>query len=274
MPLKEGLMKKAVSVLDVVQSKGKKRIVVVTCYDFTMTRILNSTDVDIILVGDSAGGVISGYDNTIPVTMDQMIYHTKCVAAAKPKALIVGDMPFMSYQVSVEEALRNAGRFLKEGGAGAIKLEGGIRVIEQVKAIVRADIPVMGHLGLTPQSVYAFGGHRVQGRGVSAVKRLMDDALALQDAGAFSIVLECVPAPVAKKVTEKLSIPTIGIGAGAACDGQVLVIQDMLGMNREFKPKFVKRYMELCDTIAEAVNAYSAEVRAGTFPDDEHSFLE
>jgi 3-methyl-2-oxobutanoate hydroxymethyltransferase len=267
-------MKKTVSVLDVVQSKGKKRIVVVTSYDFTMTRILNATDVDIILVGDSAGGVIAGYETTIPVTMDQMIYHTKCVAAAKPKALLVGDMPFMSYQASVEEAVRNAGRFLKEGGAGAIKLEGGIRIIEQVKAIIRADIPVMGHLGLTPQSVHAFGGHRVQGRGVSAVKKLMDDALALQDAGVFSIVLECVPAPVAKKVTEKLAIPTIGIGAGAACDGQVLVIQDMLGMNKEFKPKFVKRYMELSETIADAVNAYSAEVRAGTFPDDEHSFLE
>ena len=160
-------MKKAVSVLDVVQSKGKKRIVMVTSYDFTMTRIINSTDVDIILVGDSAGVVMAGAENTIPVTMEQMIYHTKCVAAAKPKALLVGDMPFMSYQASVEEAVRNAGRFLKEGGASAVKLEGGIRMIEQVKAIIRSDIPVMGHLGLTPQSVHAFGGHRVQGRGIS-----------------------------------------------------------------------------------------------------------
>ena len=267
-------MKKAVSVLDVVQSKGKKRIVMVTSYDFTMTRIINSTDVDIILVGDSAGVVMAGAENTIPVTMGQMVYHTKCVTAAKPKALIVGDMPFMSYQASVEEAVRNAGRFLKEGGASAVKLEGGIRMIEQVKAIIRSDIPVMGHLGLTPQSVHAFGGHRVQGRGVPAVKRLMEDALALQDAGVFSIVLECVPVPVAKKLTEKLSIPTIGIGAGVVCDGQVLVIQDMLGMFKEFKPKFVKRYAELYDAIADAVNTYAAEVRAGTFPDDEHSFLE
>lgn len=267
-------MRKTVSVVDIVQKKGKKRIVMITCYDFTMARIIDSADVDIILVGDSAGVVMAGVENTVPVTMDQMVYHTRCVSAAKPKALVVGDMPFMSYQASVEEAVRNAGRLLKEGGAQAVKLEGGIRMIDQVKAIVRSDIPVMGHLGLTPQSVHAFGGHKVQGRTKSAAKLLLEDALALQDAGAFAIVLECVPVPVAAEVTKKLKIPTIGIGAGAACDGQVLVIQDMLGMFKEFRPKFVKRYAELFDTIAEAVSKYATEVREGTFPSDEYSFLE
>jgi 3-methyl-2-oxobutanoate hydroxymethyltransferase len=267
-------MRKSISVIDIVQKKGKKRLVMITSYDFTMTRIIDSADVDIILVGDSAGVVMAGAENTVPVTMDQMVYHTKCVSAAKPRALVVGDMPFMSYQASATEAVRNAGRLLKEGGAQAIKLEGGIRMIEQVRAIVKSDIPVMGHLGLTPQSVHAFGGHKVQGRGKSAVKLLIEDALALQDAGVFAIVLECVPAPVAAEVTKKLKIPTIGIGAGAACDGQVLVIQDMLGMFKEFRPKFVKRYAELFDTIADAVNRYAAEVRDGTFPSDEFSFLE
>jgi 3-methyl-2-oxobutanoate hydroxymethyltransferase len=206
--------------------------------------------------------------------MEQMVYHTKCVTAAKPHALVIGDMPFMSYQASVEDAVRNAGRLMKEGGAGAVKLEGGIRMIEQVRAIVKSDIPVMGHLGLTPQSVHAFGGHKVQGRGEQAVSRLIEDALALQEAGAFAIVLECVPVPAAKKITERLSIPTIGIGAGNATDGQVLVIQDMLGMFKEFKPKFAKRYAELFDVISNAVGTYAAEVRSGAFPDDAHSFLE
>jgi 3-methyl-2-oxobutanoate hydroxymethyltransferase len=269
---KEACMKRSISVKDITDMKGTQRIVMVTSYDSTMTKIIDSTDVDIILVGDSAGMVMAGPDNTLGITIDQMIYHTTCVTRTKPRALVVGDMPFLSYQVSVAEAVRNAGRFLQEAGAQAVKLEGGKRVIEQVKAIVNADIPVMGHLGLTPQSVHAFGGYKVQGRGEEAAKLLKENALALQDAGVFSMVLECVPASVAKEVSEALEVPTIGIGAGPHCDGQVLVIQDLLGMSKEFKPKFVKRYAMLFDSIKEAVDTYSSEVREGTFPDEEHCF--
>ncbi|MBN1636207.1 MAG: 3-methyl-2-oxobutanoate hydroxymethyltransferase [Deltaproteobacteria bacterium] len=267
-------MKKSITVPDILSKKGKEPIVMVTSYDFTMTRIIDSSDIDIILVGDSAGVVMAGGEDTIGVSMDQMIYHTKCVTSAKPCALIVGDMPFMSYQTSVEQAVRNAGRFLQEAGAKAVKLEGGARVRPQVEAIVKADIPLMGHLGLTPQSVHAFGGHKIQGRGNEAARKLLDDALILQDAGAFSIVLECVPAPVAGEITQALDIPTIGIGAGVHCDGQVLVIQDMLGMFKEFKPKFVKRYANLFDTIKDALDTYAGEVRQRTFPDDEHSHMQ
>jgi 3-methyl-2-oxobutanoate hydroxymethyltransferase len=255
-----------------MDKKGKERIVMVTSYDATMTRILDASDVDIILVGDSAGNVMAGMDNTLGITMDQMIYHTQCVTRVKPKALVVGDMPFLSYQTSVEDAVRNAGRFLKEAGAQAVKLEGGLRVIEQVRAIVKADIPVMGHLGLTPQSVHAFGGYKVQARGAEAAKLLMDNALALQDAGVFSMVLEGVPARVAGEVSRALEVPTIGIGAGIDCDGQVLVIQDLLGMDQTFKPKFVKQYANLFDIIKGAVDTYASEVRSGTFPGEEHSY--
>jgi 3-methyl-2-oxobutanoate hydroxymethyltransferase len=265
-------MKKSVTVLDILGKKGKQPIVMVTSYDATMTRIVDDADIDIILVGDSGGMVMAGLDNTLGATMDMMLLFTKSVTKAKPKALVIADMPFLSYQTSVADAVRNAGRFLQEASAQAIKLEGGQRVIEQVKAIVKADIPVMGHLGLTPQSIHAFGGYKVQGRGEDAAKLLKENALMLQEAGAFSLVLECVPTPVAKEVSEALSIPTIGIGAGRYCDGQVLVIQDLLGMNKEFKPKFVKRYASLYDTIKDAVNAYAKEVRNGEFPDEEHCF--
>ncbi len=265
-------MSKSVSVQDLMGKKGHEKIVMVTSYDFTMTRIINEAAVDVILVGDSAGVVMAGGENTLGVTMDQMIYHTRCVAAAKPRALVVGDMPFMSYQTSVADAVRNAGRFLQEAGAQAVKLEGGRRVLDQVRAIVSADIPVMGHLGLTPQSINAFGGHKVQGRGDAAARRLMDDALALQEAGAFAVVLECVPAPLAKELSGALDIPTIGIGAGLDCDGQVLVIQDLLGMFKEFRPRFVKHYTELFDVIRDALDAYAGEVRAGTFPGPENIF--
>ncbi len=267
-------MQKSVSVLDVIGRKGKERLVMVTSYDFTMTRIIDAADVDIILVGDSANTVMAGGATTLSATMDQMIYHTRCVTAAGPRALVVGDMPFLSYQTGTGDAVRNAGRFLQEAGAQAVKLEGGLRVIEQVKAIVRADIPVMGHLGLTPQSVHAFGGHKVQGRGDKAAELLKQNALALQDAGVFAIVFECVPSPVARDITAALEIPTIGIGAGPHCDGQVLVIQDLLGMFTEFKPRFVKNYARLYDVIRDALNAYAGEVREGTFPDDEHSFAQ
>ncbi len=267
-------MRKSVTVQDVINKKGKEKITMVTSYDFTMTRIIDTTDIDIILVGDSAGVVMAGGKNTLSITMDQMVYHTMCVTNAEPSALVVGDMPFMSYQVSTEQAVRNAGRFLQEGHAQAVKLEGGKRVIEQVKAIIASDIPVMGHLGLTPQSIHAFGGYKVQGRGKDAATALLEDALRLQDAGIFSLVLECVPADVGKIVTEKLDIPTIGIGAGPFCDGQVLVLQDLLGMFKEFKPKFVKQYAELFGVIKEALETYCKEVREGTFPDLSHSFEE
>lgn len=267
-------MRKTVTVQDIINKKGKEKITMVTSYDFTMTRIIDKTDIDIILVGDSAGVVMAGGKNTLSVTMDQMIYHTMCVTNAEPRALVVGDMPFMSYQASVEQAVRNAGRFLQEGHAQAVKLEGGKRVIEQVKAIVASDIPVMGHLGLTPQSIHAFGGHKVQGRGKDAAMALLDNALRLQDAGIFSLVLECVPVDVGKVITEKLDIPTIGIGAGPFCDGQVLVIQDLLGMFKEFRPRFVKQYAELFDVIKDALDTYCNEVREGIFPDLSHSFEE
>ena len=260
--------------MDILGKKGKERIVMITSYDSTMTKIVDDADIDIILVGDSAGMVMAGLDTTLGITMDQMVYHTACVTRTRPRALVVGDMPFLSYQTGVSDAVANAGRFLKEGGAQAVKLEGGLRVIEQVKAIAKADIPVMGHLGLTPQSVHAFGGYKVQGRGDEAAKMLMDNALALEDAGVFSIVFECVPDAVAKEITDALSVPTIGIGAGPHCDGQVLVIQDLLGMSKEFKPKFVKRYAMLFDTIKEALDKYASEVREGAFPDDEHCFKE
>jgi len=265
-------MKKSVSVLDILNKKGKQPIVMVTSYDATMTRIVDEADIDILLVGDSAGMVMAGLDNTLGVTMEMMLQYVVSVTRVKPKALVIADMPFLSYQTSVPDAVRNAGRFLQEAGAQAVKLEGAQRVIEQVKAIVRADIPVMGHLGLTPQSIHAFGGYKVQGRGEEAAKLLKENALLLQDAGVFSLVLECVPAAVAKEVSEALSIPTIGIGAGPDCDGQVLVIQDLLGMNKEFKPKFVKRYAFLFDTIKDAVNTYAKEVRSRAFPDEEHCF--
>lgn len=265
-------MKKSVSVLDILARKGKKPVVMVTSYDSTMTRILDDADIDIILVGDSGGMVMAGLDNTLGVTMDMMLHYVQSVTRVKPKALVVADMPFLSYQTSVPDAVRNAGRLLQEGCAQAVKLEGGQRVIEQVRAIVKSDIPVMGHLGLTPQSIHAFGGYKVQGRGEEAAKLLMENAIMLQDAGVFALVLECVPNPVAKEVSEALSIPTIGIGAGPHCDGQVLVIQDLLGMNKEFKPKFVKCYANLFDTIRDAVNAYSQEVKDGQFPGEEHCF--
>jgi 3-methyl-2-oxobutanoate hydroxymethyltransferase len=267
-------MAKNVSVIDVMNKKGREKLVMVTSYDFTMTRIIDSTDVDMILVGDSSNTVMAGGATTLGATMDSMVYHTRCVMAAKPRALVVADLPFLSYQPSNELAVLNAGRLLQEAGAGSVKLEGGLRQIERVRAIIAADIPVMGHLGLTPQSVNAFGGHRVQGRGDAAARRILDDALALEEAGVFAIVLECVPEPLAAEITSQLRIPTIGIGAGNVTDGQVLVIQDLLGMFQEFRPKFVKPYANLFETISGAVSSYASEVRSGAFPDPEHTFKE
>ncbi len=250
----------------------KKPITMLTAYDYTTACLLEEAGVDSVLVGDSLGMVMLGYENTLRVTMDEMIHHTKAVARGTRRGLLIGDMPFLSYHVSVEEAVRNAGRFVQEGRAEAVKLEGGSDVIDKIRAIVKAQIPVLGHLGLTPQSLNIFGGFKVQGRDLEAARRLVDDALLLQDAGVFGIVLEKVPDTLARVITSKLEIPTIGIGAGVHCDGQVLVIQDMLGMFRRFRPKFVKAYAELGDNMVAAVKSYIDEVRSGAFPKAEHSF--
>ena len=244
----------------------------ITAYDYAMARNVDEAGIDMILVGDSVGNVMLGYSSTIPVTMDAMIHHTQAVVRGTKYALVVGDMPFMSYQASEAEGLMNAGRFLKEGGCAAIKLEGGSEVCPLVKKMVTAGIPVMGHIGLTPQSVNQFGGFKVQGKDVAAAQKLVDDAKALEAAGAFSIVLECVPAALAAKVSELISIPTIGIGAGNGCDGQVLVCNDLLGVSNGFTPKFVKKYRDLHQEIVGAVSEYISDVRDRSFPAPEHTF--
>ncbi|MBN8226453.1 3-methyl-2-oxobutanoate hydroxymethyltransferase [Corallococcus macrosporus] len=254
-----------------LKQSGQK-ICMVTAYDATFARILDEGGADVLLVGDSLGMVIQGQESTLPVTMDQMIYHSAAVSRGAKRAHVVGDMPFMSYQVSPQEAVRNAGRLVSEGNVGSVKLEGGAEFADTVRAIVRASIPVMGHLGLTPQSVHKMGGYVVQGRDEDAARRMLDDALALEAAGCYALVLEGVPLELARTITQSLKIPTIGIGAGKHCDGQVLVCYDLLGMNPDFKPKFVKRFANLHGNITEAANTYFAEVRAGTFPDEDHSF--
>lgn len=250
----------------------KQRISMLTCYDYTTAKIVNSSNVDAVLVGDSLGNVMLGYEDTLSVTMEDMITFGHAVARGCKDKLVVIDMPFMSYQVSVEQAITNAGRLLKEGRGNAVKLEGGKKVAEHIRAITNAGIPVMAHIGMTPQSVNAFGGNKVQGKTELAAKMLIEDALAVQEAGAFSVVLECVPAKLAKIVTEKLSIPTIGIGAGPDCDGQILVYQDMLGMYKDFSPKFVKHFGNVGDQILEAFNKYDSEVKTSAFPSEEHCF--
>ncbi|MCG6989761.1 MAG: 3-methyl-2-oxobutanoate hydroxymethyltransferase [Gemmatimonadetes bacterium] len=250
-------------------------IVVMTAYDFLFARLLEEAEVDLILVGDSLGQVVLGYDSTIPVTLDDMIHHARAVKRGAPETLVVLDMPFMTYQASVEDALRNAGRGLKEAGVEAVKIEGGHeRTCEAVRALVAAGIPVMGHIGLTPQSVHALGGYRVQGRDEAAAERIRREAAALEEAGAFSVVLELLPAPLAREISASLTIPTIGIGAGPGCDGQVLVLYDALGLNPGFRPKFLKRFAELHDVALEGVRAYAREVRERSYPDAEHSFGE
>jgi 3-methyl-2-oxobutanoate hydroxymethyltransferase len=249
-----------------------QRITVLTAYDYATACLLEEAGVDCLLVGDSLGMVMLGYENTLQVTMDDMIHHTKAVARGRRRALLIGDMPFLSYHVSVEEAVRNAGRFIQEGNAQAVKLEGGQAVLDKIRAIIKAQIPVLGHLGLTPQSVNAMGGFKLQGKDIETARQILDDALLLQDAGVFGIVLECIPDALARLVSERLDIPTIGIGAGVYCDGQVLVIQDLLGMFRKMRPKFVKTYAACGDTIVSAVQQYIQEVRSGGFPGKEHSF--
>ncbi len=251
--------------------KGKEKITMLTAYDYTTAGIVDEAGIDSILVGDSLANVMLGYSTTIPVTVDEMIHHTKAVSRGVERALVVIDMPFMSYHESIEQAKRNAGRMLKESGAAAVKLEGGVKMKETIRAIVDIEIPVMGHVGLTPQSIHRMGAYKVQGKGEEAMK-LIEDARAVEEAGAFAVVLECVPRQLAKEVSEILSIPTIGIGAGPDCDGQVLVIHDLLGLLKGSRPKFVKSYMNLREEMDNVVKAYIKEVKEGVFPDDARSF--
>lgn len=250
----------------------REKITMLTAYDYSMAKIVDEAGIDAILVGDSVGMVVQGHDSTLPVTIDDMVYHCRCVSRGVQHALLVGDMPFLSYHVSAEEAVRNAGRLVQEGRAGAVKLEGGKDMAAVVRAIIHAQIPVMGHIGLTPQSVNVFGGFKVQGKEEDRARALIEDALALEEAGAFAIVLEAVPEELARLISEKLSIPTIGIGAGRYCDGQILVVNDILGMYSDFTPKFVRCYANLKDSITEAVSTYAEDVRAQQFPAKENTF--
>ncbi len=249
-----------------------ERIAMLTAYDATFARLLDEAGIDVLLVGDSGGMVVAGHANTLPVTMEETVYHCRAVARGTQRAQVVGDMPFMSYQVSLEEGVRNAGRLIKEGGAEAVKLEGGADYAELARRLTRIGIPVMGHIGLLPQSVHALGGFKVQGRDAAGAKKILDDARALEEAGCYSIVLEGIPRDLAREVTEAVTIPTIGIGAGVECDGQVLVVYDMLGMMEDFRPRFVKRYEQLGMRIRTAVEEYVEEVKDGLFPTEEHSF--
>lgn len=264
-------MKNTVVTLQQAKDNGEKAVML-TAYDYSTAKLVDEAGVNMILVGDSLGMVMLGYEDTLSVTMEDMIHHTKAVARGAENALVVADMPFMSYQTSVYDAVVNAGRLMKEGRAQAVKLEGGREVAEHIKAITRASIPVFAHLGLTPQSLNAFGGFKVQGKTEAAAKKLVEDALIVEQAGASAIVLECVPAKLAELVTKKVSVPTIGIGAGAGCDGQVLVYQDMLAMFGGFKPKFVKQYAQIGEQMKQAFASYMEEVRTGIFPAPEHTF--
>jgi 3-methyl-2-oxobutanoate hydroxymethyltransferase len=254
------------------KKKENKKIVMLTAYDFPFARIVDEAGVDSILVGDSLAMVVQGLENTIPVTMDEMIYHTKMVSRATKNAMVIGDMPYLSYQISTEEAVRNAGRFLKEAGATAVKLEGGREVADKIRALTAAEVPVVGHIGLTPQALYRMGGFKVQGKTEEAAQRLIEDAKILEDAGAFALIVEGVPSDLAARITAEVSIPTIGIGAGPQCDGQVLVLHDLLGLFERFTPKFVKRYANLKEEALKAISAFKDEVEKGSFPDKDHSF--
>ncbi|MDO7788967.1 3-methyl-2-oxobutanoate hydroxymethyltransferase [Desulforamulus aquiferis] len=247
-------------------------IAMLTAYDYPTAMLVDASGIDAILVGDSLGNVVLGYDSTVPVTMEDIIHHLKAVSRGAKRAMVVGDMPFLSYHISREESVRNAGRLLQEGMAQAVKLEGGSEVAETIRAITAAGIPVMGHLGLTPQSVHQLGGFRVQGKDGDGARRLIEDAKKIEEAGVFAIVLECIPQQLAKVITAEVSVPTIGIGAGVGCDGQVLVINDILGMYSEFTPKFVKQYVRLKEQIVQACSAYKDEVKNKKFPGPENSF--
>jgi 3-methyl-2-oxobutanoate hydroxymethyltransferase len=265
------MMKNTVSTFREQKAKGEK-ISMLTAYDYSTAKLMDEAGINGILVGDSLGMVMLGYEDTLPVTMEDMIHHTAAVCRGTKNTLVVGDMPFMSYQVSVEEAVYNAGRLMKEGRCQAVKLEGGASVCPQIRAITNASIPVMAHIGLTPQSINAFGGFKVQGKSEEAAKKLLEDAKAVEEAGAFAVVLECVPAKLAELISKSISIPTIGIGAGAGCDGQILVYQDMLGLFSDFTPKFVKKYANVGEMMTQAFRDYIADVQEGSFPAPEHTF--
>lgn len=266
-------MKKRKTILDIGQMKGQgEKITVLTAYDYPFAKLMDQAGIDMILVGDSVGSVVSGYDNTLPVTMEEMLYHTRAVVRGSEQALVITDMPFMSYQTDLRDARINAGRLIKEGGAQAVKLEGGEHIAETIRAIVAIDIPVVGHIGLTPQSIHRMGGFKVQGRQEEQARKILADAQAVEEAGAFALVLEGIPRGLAKEVTEAVGIPTIGIGAGPECDGQVLVIHDILGLCDKYSPKFVKRYADVSGTIAAGIADYIHEVRGGEFPTLDHSF--
>jgi len=269
---KQGKMNKVTTAVIRKMKQNGEKITMLTAYDFSTAAVMDEAGIDMILIGDSLAMVVLGYDSTLPVTMEDMLHHTKAVSRAAERAMIIGDMPFMSYQASVEEAVRNAGRFMKEAGAHGVKLEGGREVAEVTRRISLAGIPVMAHLGLTPQSVHQLGGYKVQGKEADAATRIKEDAKILQENGAFSVVLEAVPASLAAEITDSLDIPTIGIGAGVNCDGQVLVVNDMLGLFEKFTPKFVKKYNNLNAGMKKAIEQYLSEVREGTFPGPEHSF--
>lgn len=265
-------MEKKITVYDIVAQKGQRKITVLTAYDASMAAVLDDQGIDIVLVGDSVGMVVLGYNSTVPVTMDEMIHHAKAVRNGVRRALLVGDMPFLSYQTSHEEAIRNGGRFLKEAGCDAVKVEGGEEVCDTVRAMVRAGIPVMGHIGLTPQTASQLGGFRVQGRDVDSARRQLAAAKALAEAGIFSLVLECIPDQLAGMISEAIPVPTIGIGAGPLTDGQVLVTNDVVGLFERFTPKFVKKYAELAPQIRTAIAAFREEVEAGSYPGPGHCF--
>ncbi|MCI6190934.1 MAG: 3-methyl-2-oxobutanoate hydroxymethyltransferase [Clostridium sp.] len=261
------------TVLTFKEAKEKhEKLTMLTAYDYSTAKLIDEAGINSILVGDSLGMVCLGYEDTLSVTMEDMIHHTRAVSRGAKNALVVADMPFMSYQTSVYDAVVNAGRLMKEGRAQAVKLEGGKEVTEQIRAIVNASIPVVAHIGLTPQSINAFGGFKVQGKSEEAAKRLLEEAKAVEEAGAFAVVLECVPAKLAEFISKKISIPTIGIGAGAGCDGQVLVYQDMLGMYSDFVPKFVKQYAKVGEVMKKAFEEYIKEVKDGVFPEEKHTF--
>jgi 3-methyl-2-oxobutanoate hydroxymethyltransferase len=253
------------------KNKGQK-FAMLTAYDYSTARVVDEAGIPLILVGDSLGMVVLGYESTIPVTMEDMLHHTKAVVRGTKKALVVGDMPFMTYTISVEDAMRNAALFIQEAGAQAIKLEGGVTVAPTVKRIVESGIPVMGHIGLTPQSVNQLGGYKIQGKTAETANKLLEDACALEQAGAFAVVLETVPAPLSTLITQRIGIPTIGIGAGPGCDGQVQVINDLLGSFSDFVPKHAKQYARISDIIMKAVTEYQDEVKSGLFPTEKHSF--
>ncbi len=255
-----------------MKMKGERKISALTAYDATFARLVDRAGVDLVLVGDSLGMVIGGHQTTLPVRMEHVVYHTRAVASNLERALLVADLPFLSYQTGVRDAMLNAGRLLQEGGAEAVKLEGGAPVMESVEAMVEAGIPVMGHLGLTPQSIHRFGGYKLQGKAPAAQEQMKQDAKALADAGCFSIVLEKIPRKLAAEITAAIDIPTVGIGAGPECDGQILVLYDMLGLDERFKPRFVKNYLDGSSLIGHAVEEYVSEVRQGVFPDTAHSF--